>query len=261
MKINRLNKIIFGLLSSLAISLVIFPVVAPVKVALAQGAPCYGLPKSGKAPLIEVGNTSPLVRLLRDSLVTNGYLAAEGASQTYDASLAQLVRAFQAANAIPVDADVGARTWNLLTRGSSCESALIGDERVTDTADPDNSDPSDTTEESTTTSGGDCDAGFEKSGPLCIPTTGRSSEGVASERDLAGLIRRIITTILTLSGVVAVAFIVVGGFLYIASAGNKNMATTGRTILTNAIIGLVIVLLAYTIVQVVVNTVTNNTVV
>jgi uncharacterized membrane protein len=44
---------------------------------------------------------------------------------------------------------------------------------------------------------------------------------------------------------------VIGGFLYITSAGNEERAKKGRTTVINAIIGLVIIILAYVIANVV----------
>ncbi len=65
------------------------------------------------------------------------------------------------------------------------------------------------------------------------------------------LIVSVVSVILGIAAMVAVLFIVLGGFRYITSAGNDEQAKVGRAMLTNAIIGLVIIILAYTIVSVV----------
>ncbi len=69
----------------------------------------------------------------------------------------------------------------------------------------------------------------------------------------AGLLLYIVEGLLGLVGILSVAFIVIGGFQYITSAGNEEQAETGKKTLTNAIIGLVIVILSYIIVTVIIN--------
>lgn len=63
---------------------------------------------------------------------------------------------------------------------------------------------------------------------------------------------------LILAGVVAILFIMLGGFWYLTSAGNEETAEKGQKTLTNAIIGLVVIILAATIVRIVANTVTSG---
>ncbi|MCL5775237.1 MAG: hypothetical protein M1333_03440, partial [Patescibacteria group bacterium] len=55
-------------------------------------------------------------------------------------------------------------------------------------------------------------------------------------------------------GVIAVVFIIVGGYMYLTSAGNEEAAEKGRKVLTNAIIGLIIIILSAAIIRIVVNT-------
>ncbi len=86
---------------------------------------------------------------------------------------------------------------------------------------------------------------------LCIP----AKAGDANRPDTVNtLLIRIINIILSVSASFAILFIVIGGFRYITSAGNEEVAGKGRQTLVNAIIGLVIVILAYTIVRIAVNT-------
>lgn len=63
----------------------------------------------------------------------------------------------------------------------------------------------------------------------------------------------IIQFLLLIVGLVAIAFIIYGGFQFITSRGDEEQATAGKRTLTNAIIGLVIVILSYIIVAVIVN--------
>ena len=72
------------------------------------------------------------------------------------------------------------------------------------------------------------------------------------------LIIDVIRLIFTLAGITAILFIVIGGFRYIISAGNGEQAEKGQQILVNAVLGLVIILLAYTLVAVVSYTVSNT---
>ena len=67
----------------------------------------------------------------------------------------------------------------------------------------------------------------------------------------------IINAVLGIIGVVAVIFIVYGGFLYLTSAGDSSKVKKGKDALMYAIIGLVIVGLAYAIVNFVVINIIN----
>ena len=71
----------------------------------------------------------------------------------------------------------------------------------------------------------------------------------------SGLAMFVIETLLGFAGVAAVIFIILGGFWYLTSAGNEEQAEKGRKALINAVIGLVVVLLAEMIVRIVANTV------
>lgn len=65
------------------------------------------------------------------------------------------------------------------------------------------------------------------------------------------LAKSIIEYALYLSAIIAVLFIIYGGYQYMFAAGSDDKAKAGRKTLVNAIIGLVIVVLAYVIIQVV----------
>ena len=64
----------------------------------------------------------------------------------------------------------------------------------------------------------------------------------------------IIYLMLTFAGIVAVFFIILGGYYYMTAGGNGDQATKGKQTVFNAVIGLIIIILAYLIVQVVINT-------
>lgn len=62
-----------------------------------------------------------------------------------------------------------------------------------------------------------------------------------------------INIFLGIIGIIAVAFLIIGGFRYITSAGDSEVAESAKNTILNAVIGLVIVILSYIIVTVIVN--------
>lgn len=90
---------------------------------------------------------------------------------------------------------------------------------------------------------------------LCIPTNPlkATDDSLASATSIGDLIKRILNILLTLGGVVAVLFIVLGGYEYITSRGSEERAKSGRRTMTYAIIGLVAILLAFMLVTVLTN--------
>jgi amino acid transporter len=80
--------------------------------------------------------------------------------------------------------------------------------------------------------------------------------GGACDSDLAGMITMISNTILLLVGVVAVLFLIIGGFQYIASGGNPEQVNKAKNTIFYAIIGIIVALLAYVLVQFVVSQLT-----
>jgi len=69
------------------------------------------------------------------------------------------------------------------------------------------------------------------------------------------LIGNIVKTLMGVVGVVAVLMIVWGGVMYMTSAGSEERIGTAKKIITGAIIGLVISLLAYVIIDFVIKAV------
>lgn len=64
--------------------------------------------------------------------------------------------------------------------------------------------------------------------------------------------------LLVLAGTVSVLFIVIGGFFYLSSAGNDEQAEKGKKILINSVIGLVVIIMAGTIVRLIASSLTLN---
>ncbi len=72
------------------------------------------------------------------------------------------------------------------------------------------------------------------------------------------LIGNITTWVLALAGAVAILFIILAGLRYITSHGDSKQTEAAKKALLNAIIGLVVVVLAYTIVMLVIRVLTNT---
>ena len=73
-----------------------------------------------------------------------------------------------------------------------------------------------------------------------------------------GLIKTVINWLLGIAFGIAVLFLIIGGFWYITSAGNEETAEKGKATAINAIIGIVIIILSYVIINVVANLVANS---
>ena len=76
--------------------------------------------------------------------------------------------------------------------------------------------------------------------------------------DVKSIITFAINTLLGLLGLVSMLFIIIGGYQYVMSGANEELAEKGKKTLTNAIIGLVIAILSYVILRVVVGTLGGN---
>ncbi|MBL8029735.1 MAG: hypothetical protein JNN11_00615 [Candidatus Doudnabacteria bacterium] len=86
----------------------------------------------------------------------------------------------------------------------------------------------------------------------CLPKNLQCTSGsLACAGSLEELAIKILTYLLYFAGIIAVIVIVWGGYLYITSAGNEEQAEKGQKAMTNAIIGVVIVIMALVIVRVI----------
>ena len=73
---------------------------------------------------------------------------------------------------------------------------------------------------------------------------------------IAILTTNILAIIVSVSALIAVGFIIVGGFVYILSSGNPEQATSARKTIMNALIGLVIVIMGRVVAEIVYNQLT-----
>lgn len=88
----------------------------------------------------------------------------------------------------------------------------------------------------------------------CDPSSGLNCRVGGNVNDL---IRVVINWMLGIAFGVAVLFLIIGGFWYITSAGNEETAEKGKGTVINAIIGIVIIILSYVIINVISNLVAN----
>ncbi len=107
---------------------------------------------------------------------------------------------------------------------------------------------------------GTCPDGFVQKGPLCIPDNPfGNSGGIAGKGTVGELATTIISILLFLSGMIAVIMLIIGGYTWMTARGNEAQALNARKTVINALIGLVIIVLAYAIVQAVTNLITKGT--
>jgi hypothetical protein len=72
---------------------------------------------------------------------------------------------------------------------------------------------------------------------------------ITSAQDILIIIANVIRIATAFAGALAVIFIIVGGIFYVISAGNPSNIKRAKDILTNAIIGLIIAGVAYSVVS------------
>lgn len=70
-----------------------------------------------------------------------------------------------------------------------------------------------------------------------------------------GIFSRIINTLFIVIGIIAVIIIIIGGLRYVLSAGDQNAVNNAKNTILYAVIGLIIAILAYAIVNFVVGAV------
>lgn len=75
--------------------------------------------------------------------------------------------------------------------------------------------------------------------------------GCAANAGVICILQNILSFILAIAFIIAVIFLVIGGFRYIVSQGNEEGVEKAKGTITNAIIGIVVIVLAYVIIQVV----------
>lgn len=84
------------------------------------------------------------------------------------------------------------------------------------------------------------------------------TSGISGSTSLVQLLQNVIEIMLLFAGGIAVVFVIIGGYQYITSGGNEEQAEKGQKTLTNAIIGVVVIVLSYTIITVIANLVSSQ---
>jgi len=90
--------------------------------------------------------------------------------------------------------------------------------------------------------------------PADAVTNGVNAAGGANEKGVDVRVKDIINVLLFIIGVVSVIMIIIGGIKYTLSNGDSSAITSAKNTIMYAVIGLVVALLAYAIVNFVVST-------
>jgi lysozyme family protein len=100
-----------------------------------------------------------------------------------------------------------------------------------------------------------CPDGLTMINGVCLPPKTCTS-GIACSDTLSQFILTLVKILLTFSGAIAVVMVVIGGYWYMASGGNAELAEKGKGTILNFVIGLALIILAYTIVTIISSTLT-----
>ena len=90
--------------------------------------------------------------------------------------------------------------------------------------------------------------------PASLPP--QNQTGIAGSSSLTDFILKLVQILLSFAGIVAVVMLVIGGYWYMASGGNEETAEKGKKTIINFVLGLVVIILAYTIVTIISSTLT-----
>ena len=80
-----------------------------------------------------------------------------------------------------------------------------------------------------------------------VPTEIQTATG--GETSIINLVRTILNFFLGFLGILCIAIVIYGGFMYVTAGVNEDNAGTGKNILTYAAIGILIILLSFVIVN------------
>lgn len=82
--------------------------------------------------------------------------------------------------------------------------------------------------------------------------------GPAGELTASGLVLSVISIALWIVGLLAVLFVIVGGFRYITAHGNEEQAEAAKKTIIHAITGILIVILSFVIIRILANALLNR---
>jgi hypothetical protein len=109
----------------------------------------------------------------------------------------------------------------------------------------------------TTQSGIPCPANLTSVNGVCLPPS-EYTTGIAASTSLTGFVLALVKILLSFAGLIAVVMLVLGGYWYMAAGGNEEMSEKGKKTIINFVMGLVVVILAYTIVSIIASTLTGG---
>jgi fucose permease len=76
---------------------------------------------------------------------------------------------------------------------------------------------------------------------------------VSSGNDISGIVAAVLNGFLAILGVVFLAYLIHGGYLWMSAAGNEDQVRKAKDEIRDAIIGLIVIIAAYAIVSFVLN--------
>ncbi|MDP3976090.1 MAG: hypothetical protein Q8P95_04190 [bacterium] len=79
------------------------------------------------------------------------------------------------------------------------------------------------------------------------------SRATGGETSFINLVRTIINYFLGFLGILAIAIVIYGGFMYVTAGVNESGAETGKKVLMYAAIGIVVILLSFVLVNLLLN--------
>ena len=93
--------------------------------------------------------------------------------------------------------------------------------------------------------------------PFGFESVGGEFDETFGDEDIATTIASIIKVALTLMGIVVVTLFIYAGFLWMTAAGNPDKVGKAKTLLAQAVIGLILILASYAISQFVVEAISS----
>lgn len=88
-------------------------------------------------------------------------------------------------------------------------------------------------------------------GGVPVPSAFCGYDSLAGKYSATGVIVEIINIILWIVGLLAVLFVVIGGVRYITAHGNEEQAEDAKKTITQAVVGIIIVVLSFVIIRVI----------
>lgn len=89
--------------------------------------------------------------------------------------------------------------------------------------------------------------------------TGNAAGYMTEDANAITIISAVVSTVISLLGVVFIGLMIYGGFIWMTARGNEERVTKAKDLMTAAVIGLIIVMMAYAISYFVISSITENT--